>query len=308
MLAPARYFPIKPGSRLQPGLLRLGTDFGNGVLDQRYFQIDDQYEHYLAEKRGLDRTGRPRHARHGWLNDTPARRATHEVVLAWMRETLAREYPERMPLERPGETYVSPYDAIVRNLQEDVAVVQRTSPAGAAGQAGSGEPGSDELSMVHVSFPGHWRSDRAVGKSFHAIHEPVPGFAGEPAAAASMVSAMIDRGPYVRFVWSACADDALDHHPDFGLRAAWDDTHTEGFLRVERQLTVPFPAVDASVFLIRVLVYPFSSLSPEQRHALAGAIEVMPEDARRYKGLEKPAGRIIELLTGDTLTGAGSGG
>jgi dimethylamine monooxygenase subunit A len=291
MVAPARYFPVKPGSRLQAGLLRLGMDFGNGVLDQRYFQIDDQYEHYLAEKRGLDRTGRPRHARHGWLTDTPARRATHEVVLAWMRETLAREYPERMPLERPDETYASPYDAIVRNLQEDVAVVQRTSS------------GTDELSMVHVSFPASWHSDRAVGKSFHAIHEPVPGFADEPAAAASMVSAMIDRGPYVRFVWSACADDALDHHPDFGLRAAWDDTCTEGLLRVERQLTVPFPAVDASVFLIRVLIYPFSSLSHEQRHALAEAVRAMPDDARRYKGLEKPAAHVIELLTGARSAG-----
>ncbi|HWN70672.1 MAG TPA: heme-dependent oxidative N-demethylase subunit alpha family protein [Haliangium sp.] len=291
MVAPARYFPVKPGARLQAGLLRLGTDFGNGVLDQRYFHIDDQYEHYVAEKRALDRTGRPCHARHGWLTDTPAQRAAHEVVLAWMRETLAREYPERMPLERPGETYASPYDAIVRNLQEDVAVVQRT-PAGAAGTS------TDELSMVHVSFPGHWRSDRAVGKSFHAIHEPVPGFADEPAASASMVSAMIDRGPYVRFVWSACADDFLDHHPDHGSRAAWDDTCTEGYLRVERQLTVPFPAVDASVFLIRVLIYPFSSLSPEQRHTLAEAVRTMPEDARRYKGLEKPAAHVIELLTG----------
>jgi hypothetical protein len=297
MVAPARYFPVKPGSRLQAGLLRLGTDFGNGVLDQRYFQIDDQYERYLAEKRGLDRTGRPRHARHGWLTDTPAQRAAHEVVLAWMRETLAREYPERMPLERPGEIYVSPYDAIVRNLQEDVAVVQRTAAAGSA------QASTDELSMVHVSFPGAWRSDRAVGKSFHAIHEPVPGFADEPAAAASMVSAMIDRGPYVRFVWSACADDFLDHHPDHGLRAAWDDTCTEGFLRVERQLTVPFPAVDASVFLIRVLVYPFSSLSHEQRRTLAEAIAAMPEDARRYKGLDEPGQRLIELLTG-----AGSAG
>lgn len=286
MVAPARYFPVKPGSRLQAGLLHLGVDLGNGVFDQRYFQIDDQYEHYLAEKRAPDRVGRPRWARHGWLTETPRQRATHEVVLAWLRETLAAEYPERMPLERPGEDYVSPYDAIVRNLQEDVAVVQRTPD------------GADELSMVHVSFPGAWRSDRALGKSFFAIHEPVPGFADEPAAAASMVSAMIERGPYVRFVWSACADPFLDHHPDHGLRGTFDEHTREGYLRVERQLTVPFPAIDASVFLIRVLVYPFSSLDGEQRRLLAEAVDTMPEDARRYKGLEKPRARIIELLTG----------
>jgi hypothetical protein len=286
MVAPARYFPVKPGSRLQAGLLRLGTDFGNGVLDQRFFQIDDQYEHYLAEKRALDRAGRPRHARHGWLADTPARQAAHEVVLAWMRDTLAREYPERMPLERPDETYLSPYDAIVRNLQEDMAVVQRTAG------------GTDELIMVHVSFPGAWRSDQALGKSFLAIHVPVPGFADEPAVAASMVSAMVERGPYVRFVWSACVDDFLDHHPDLGLRGSWEGATGGGFLRVERQLTVPLPAVEASVFLIRVLIYPFSSLSAEQRQTLADAIALMPEDVRRYKGLEAPRARIIEILTG----------
>jgi hypothetical protein len=291
MVAPARYFPVKPGSRLQAGLLRLGVDFGNGALDQRYFQIDEQYEHYLAEKRAPDRTGRPRWARHGWLTQTPQQRATHEVVLAWLRETLAAEYPERMPLERPGETYVSPYDAIVRNLQEDVAVVQRNPD------------GSDELSMVHVSFPGAWRSDLALGKSFFTIHEPVPGFADEPAAAASMVTAMIERGPYVRFVWSACADAFLDHHPDHGLRGTFDADTREGFLRVERQLTVPFPAIDASVFLIRVLVYPFSSLSDEQRRLLAEAVDTMPDDARRYKGLEKPRAHVVTLLTGASRGG-----
>lgn len=284
MTAPARYFPVKPGSRLQAGLLRLGTDFGNGVMDQRFFQLDDEYERYLAEKRAPDRTGKPRYARHGVLRETAAQQRTHEVVLAWMRETLAREYPGRALLGRPDERYLSPYDAIVRNLQEDVAVVQRTSPV------------TDELSMVHVSFPGAWRSDQVLGKSFLAIHGPVPGFADEPAAAASMVSAMVDRGPYVRFVWSACADDFLDHHPDHGQRASWDDGPGEGFLRLERQVTVPFPAVEASVFLIRVYIYPFSSLSAAERHTLAAAIEDMPEDARRYKSLDRPRARIIELL------------
>jgi hypothetical protein len=284
MTAPARYFPVKPGSRLQAGLLRLGTDFGNGVMDQRFFQFDAQREHFMAEKRALDRTGKPRYARHGWLAETAAQKRAHEVVLAWMHETLAREYPERMPLGRPDESYLSPYDAIVRNLQEDVAVVQRTSAV------------TDELSMVHVSFPGAWRSDQVLGKSFLAIHGPVPGFADEQAAAASMVSAMVDRGPYVRFVWSACADDFLDHHPDHGQRASWDDGPSQGFLRLERQITVPFPAVEASIFLIRVYIYPFSSLSAEQRGTLAQAIDAMPEDARRYKSLEGPRARIIDLL------------
>lgn len=287
MAAPAFYFPVKPGPRrLTAGLMQLGTDFGNGPADQRYFQMDDQYERYLREKRAPGGEGRPRYQRHGWLTDTEPRRRAHDEVLAWMRETLAREHPERTPLARPDERYLSPYDELVRNLQEDVTVVLRTGPD------------TDELIMAHVCFPGSWRSDRVLGWSFDAIHAPVPGFADQPAASASMVSAMIERGPYVRFVWSVCADDFLDHHPDHGERGTWSRERPRGWLRVERQVTVPFAAVNASLFLIRTYLYPLSSLSPAERRTLADALESMPAEVRRYKRVEGHLPCILDILSG----------
>ena len=58
--APARYFPVKDGPlRMEAGLLRHGTDFGNGAVDELFFQVDSELERYLAAKRAVPAT---RHA------------------------------------------------------------------------------------------------------------------------------------------------------------------------------------------------------------------------------------------------------
>ena len=286
---PARYFPVKAGPlRMKAGLMRLGTDFGNGAADGRFFQMDTQYGWYMREKRAVSGAGMPRYRRHGVLAETEAQARAHDAVLAWLRDTVNRELPAPFPPQLRTEVYLSAYDEIARNVQEDLAVVQRT-------RAGAGA-GTDALIMAHVCLPGGWRSDAVLGRSFQQIHAPVPDFAGAEAAAASMVASMVERGPYVRFVWSLCADDHLDHHPEHGERRPWDEQGRAGWLRVERQVTVPFPAVDASLFIIRTYVYPFASLTGEQRATLAAAVEQMPAEVRRYKGLDADRARIARAL------------
>lgn len=269
---------------MKAGLFQLGTDFGNGAADGRFFQFDREHERYMREKRACSKAGVPRYRRHGVLAATEAQQEAHETVLQWLRDTVAREHPARVPLRREDETYLSLYDELARNLQEDVVVIQRT-PSGA-----------DEVIMAHVCFPGGWRSGDILGRGFRHIHGPVPGFADRDAAVASMVAAMIERGPYVRFVWSLYADDNLDHHPDEGERKAWDDDGRAGWLRVERQVTHPFPGVEASIFIIRTYLYPFASLSQEQRSVLATALDQTPEAVRRYKHLDADRERIKRAL------------
>src|SRR4030095_6032948 len=95
------------------------------------------------------------------------------------------------------------------------------------------------------------------------------------AQARSLVASMIERGPYVRFVWTLKPDDVLDHHPDRGPHRAWSPDG-DGFLRVERQITQPFPDVGAALFLIRTYIYPFASLSAAERQGGARAGPTMP--------------------------------
>ena len=58
--ASARYFPVKDGPlRMEAGLLRHGSVFGNGAADALFFQVDDELDRYLAAKRVVRAT---RHA------------------------------------------------------------------------------------------------------------------------------------------------------------------------------------------------------------------------------------------------------
>ena len=107
---------------------------------------------------------------------------------------------------------------------------------------------------------------------------------------------MVERGPYVRFVWTISADDELDHHPDQGRRSAWSARTPRGFLRVERQVTAPVPEQPASVFLIRTYLYGFDELSAEQRATLSLALAQMRPEIVRYKRLEAALPRALELL------------
>lgn len=259
---PARYFPVYARPyRMEAGLMPFGRDFGNGERDRLYFQVDDQLERY---RRARALVG---DAAYRVLRDDSERARCLDGVLDWMNATLRREHPAL-----GGEASLS-YGDIAAAIQEDFVVLRRRGD------------GRSEAVAVFVSFPSGWRPETIGGTDFKSIHAPVPGFAEVDAAVDSMVASMIERGPYVRFVWAITDDDELDHHPDRRRRCAWRDA-TAGWLRVERQVTVPFAGLGASLFLIRPYVYPFASLSAEQRHTLGVALEQMPADVARYKGID----------------------
>ncbi len=280
MAAPARYFPVGPRAlTMRARLGRFPTALGNGAADDRYLQLDDEAPRYRRAKVTPTRPGRPP-PRERWRlrDDTPARAAALDAVRAWLDATAAREAPAVHATLDPAAPRAAWFEAVSRAVQEDLVVLHRGPPAG-------------EPILMHVSFPSAWRPEAVAEADFRAIHGPVPGFADTAAQAESMVATMIERGPYLRFVWMLVADDVLDHHPDEGRQRPWEAGST-GYLRVERQITVPFPAVDASLFIIRTLVYPFAALTARERATVAAAIDAMPPAVRRYKGV---AGREAHI-------------
>jgi len=278
MRAQARYFPVAASPlKMVAGLRRLGVDCGQGAADQLYFQVDDQRERYLSAKRRVPLD------RHGLFGDQPAHQLARDAALRWMRTTLEREHPALLAEADADGAARDEFDALARVLQEDFAVLA------------AGEQDAGRTVVLDVRFPSGWRPERLIGASFAALHRPVPGFVETPAAVRSMVRAMVERGPYVRFVWTLCTDDQLDHHPDTRAKLDWS-VASQLWLRVERQVTVALPEAQASVFLIRTYLYPTAQLQAEEREGVLHALEVMPEEIRAYKGL--PRREEVEGLLG----------
>jgi dimethylamine monooxygenase subunit A len=268
------YFPVKAEPlRMQPGLFRFGTDFGNADADQRYFPRDESGPRYLeAKARILERyPEREQNVAQG-----EAELACLRAARVWFSETLRAEGQ----IEAAGATGAE----LGRRLVEDFAVLQRAAD------------GQDRVLWLHACFPSGWRPSQVVGRSFTQIHAHIPGVAGIVGKAPSLVDAMVGRGPYVRFVWTISADDELDHHPEQGVRRPWSEATEHAFLRVERQTLVPLPEVSGSVFLIRTYLYELAELSREHRATLVLALRQMPRAIVAYKGLGEAIPRALMLL------------
>jgi heme-dependent oxidative N-demethylase alpha subunit-like protein len=286
----ARYFPLEAQPlRMQPGLARFGSDFGNGQDDARFFPVDRDRARYRHEKAAV----LARHPeRFGWI-DGDRERTALESVAGWILEQLARERSATPSVARTHEQHAPPerldiaraYREIADEIAEDLVVLARD------------EGGRERVILAHVCFPSGWRPESIVGQSFAEIHAPVPEFESVARAAPALVGALLERGPYVRFVWGVSADDGLDHHPEHGPRAPWTPATVRGYLRVERQVMVPFAAVAAGLFLIRTYLYGFDELSVEQRLTLASALEQTSPAVLAYKGLGGDAlPHVLHLL------------
>ena len=193
-------------------------------------------------------------------------RSAHCKSLEWFWRTLHAEYPQ-LPTCDPSLDISAQWDFASSLIQSDIAVISA--------------PPNDKIITTRISFPSGWAPERIIGQSFWGLHGPVPTFANRKANAENLANAMCTKGPFVRFVWTVCGDDTLDHHPQTH-RPLWDGL-TGGYLRVERQLTVPLGL--CSVFLIRTYLYPLDELDAISRHILGVSLSKMPANFARYKGL-----------------------
>ena len=243
---PARYFPLTRGVYdVTAGLRPLGTDFGQGVMDGRVFQVDAEWPRYRANKLACraERTGK--YVARADL-DEPATVALRD----WFVGQLTAAYPDRFLRQGPqlhchlsgdivplnGDPF-DVFDGLAMQVQEDVCLCRA-------------DEGRDWLAAGHVCSPSHWGIERKIGRPFTAIHEPVPGIGNINRSAAAYVRTMIDRGPFVRFAWGFATDERLNHHPDPPPGVAADDWRgrrfvpgeTPLFLRVERQVMWGLPS------------------------------------------------------------------
>jgi hypothetical protein len=286
-------------------------------VDRQVFQLDDQFSEYRSNKLACRSALPGRHRYSGDLEPEAAAQAA-----AFLAQQLAREHPawfsrtetpdgtrlecrlthetlyfgRDMKLERvDGEVaYADALDALCGQFQEDLALVRAEPDRG------------DWLAAYQICAPTHWAPEEKAGKSFTAIHVPVPGIEPITRVADAMVDAMIHRGPFVRFVWGLDTDRRPNRHPvpPPGEEHGWpsppfDPSQASPFVfRVERQVMVGLPEARTALFFIRLYLTEGAEVraDPERRRALVSALRGMSPESRAYKGIAGYAEGLIEWL------------
>ena len=313
--ASARYFPLTNGKYdVAAGLRPLATDFGNGDLDGKVFQFDQNFPAYRKSKEraraeNLDQY----YPAHSKLDDS-----AYRTVVKFIVERLTSEWSDFFRLREEGgrsilectltserlvfdanlslisatsitggplPPYRDLFDALASQVQEDLAIWKRRS-------------GEEEwLAALHLCAPNHWSAEEKIGRPFKQVHGPVADFQKLAAASGPLVDQMIEKGPFVRFAWGVATDDELNHHPKKNSGREFDPSAPLLKLRIERQTLSGFAEVSASLFTIRTYFRDVAvDLSNQERESLSSAIDSMSPEALAYKGLSKTAPAIQEWL------------
>jgi hypothetical protein len=262
-----KYLPFMSGVyTTAPGL----TPLSRSADAPKILDIDENYASYLKNKEECREENITKyHCVHEFD------RATSDAVVERLTNLVSSDYPG-VKIFLEGPKYLSAFDALCSQLQEDVAVVQM-----------KGE--RDWLTAIHLCSPNHWDPRTKIGKPFNDIHVPVPGIERTVKNYQVMLKMIIDKEPFTRFAWGIATDTQLNHHPetppgkDMGRRI--DDENTEFFVRTERQNLIGLKSVNAFIFTIRTYFYKVSDLASEEKKALGAAVNSMSDASLEYKGM-----------------------
>lgn len=179
--------------------------------------------------------------------------------------------------------------ALALGVQEDLVLMGWPNPFGLRDSLTDDSSVQGLVALaVSVVQPSGWVPLEKLGLPLAAIHMPVAH--GEPLRDASLnlSRAMVDKGPFERFVWTLATDAAPARWPGAtGAAASCAADLSDLFFRTERQVMLGLPAHGASLFLVRVQVAPLNEAAPDaqRRSQLVAALRSMSDDVVAYKNI-----------------------
>lgn len=285
-------WPVHSPFRMRPGLQRMqATEQGQGPAQTQalpLFAPDDRATAYRQAREALHQQ-HPQRLQHG----TPHTETLRAIAAEWAAQT--------------GHSAPDDPWGLALALQEDF-VVLRDAPT--QDSAAGLEMRTEFLS---VCFPSNWDPAEKLGLDFTAIHQPVADNALLQAGARGIVDTAFRQSRMLRHVWLLTPNGDLAQHPET-RRERWEDAlaraeETRGFLidqvyfRVERQTTLPLPALGRGVFFIRVMVCPLretlalAGADGASRPAeLADALASMSDAVVAYRGMAAVRQRLLSEL------------
>lgn len=264
-------WPMNSPFRMRPGLSKLGEQVPEMFLG------DAQADAYADHKRRV-------------LDAAPARGLIGEADPAVL-QAIADAYAAQT-----GVRLAPDARALAEGLQEDFVILHDESDA-------------MRTRCLSVCFPSNWDPAEKLGLDFSAIHAPVADNALLQAGGRGIVDMAFRQARMLRHVWLLTPNGDLAQHPET-RRARWEDALAAAdasggrlidqvFFRVERQTTLPLPALRRGVFFIRILVAPLAdvlAVAPTRAGELADALASMSEAVVAYRGMTAVHGRICAEL------------
>lgn len=176
-------------------------------------------------------------------------------------------------------------EAFLLACSDDLVVLRRRGPARAT------------CELLAVAFPSGWPPRERAGADLPALHAPVADGERLRAASAALSEALLVKGPFSQHVWGLDPDGRLDRDPSAPDAAPHGcPPPQQWWLRVERQTSLPLPALDRALFLIRPHLVPLTQLDGEQRRVLHDAVASMSREALAYKGLTEVRDDLLAWL------------
>ena len=271
-------WPVVSPFRMRPGLSKLGAaPDPSPAASPDLFLRDAQAAVYADHKRRV-------------LDALPARGLIGEADPAVL-QAIADAYAQQT-----GMVLAPQARALAEGLQEDFVILHDEADA-------------MRTRFLSVCFPSNWNPAEKLGLDFGAIHAPVADNALLQAGGRGIIDMAFRQARMLRHVWLLTPGGDLAQHPET-RRTRWEDALAAAdaaggrlidqvFFRVERQTTLPLPALRRGVFFIRILVAPLAdvlAVAPARAGELADALASMSEAVVAYRGMTAVRERLCAEL------------
>jgi|694.fasta_scaffold04628_31 hypothetical protein len=144
-----------------------------------------------------------------------------------------------------------------------------------------------KLVSICFCFPSSWIPSERLGLTFKQIHEPIADNTKLLAASEGIVNAMVNNGPFQRYVWTITNNPAKSNHPKNKLNTV-PDTIEDLYFRYETQTTYPLPLLNTALFFVKVTVCPLLEYwnNPDYKKLILNSINSMTNNILEYKNLK----------------------
>jgi hypothetical protein len=320
--APFDAFPVEAPFQVRPDLIKL-------LPADDWLRVDCEWSPMLAAKLAVHASGEDPNFAVASRGDERATRARIAAVTRAVDRLAASAAGRRLGIGREGDRLrfaAAGYRASILgtrvNLEaardDSVAVVRTLQPEGRQDEGSAlrllgalalsvqedlvlmeqGADGGVRAALLQVAFPSAWDPATKVGQDLLGLHAPVADNAQLQAAASRLATALVSKGPFVRWVWTVTADPRWRAWPPLQPPAHPQDMAPLPLhFRLERQTTMPL-GDGYGLFLIRVQVRPFEEVlsQPGRLALLQASLRSMSDAMVRYKNLGAVCSRLLERL------------